>query len=317
MRPAGAGPVRWGGSRQRHAGAHGLARSDRVQLVAVEHVLPRARGEQEVGGHRGVGRGVGAEHRHQRDEARASADQEQRLRRSSRRPDEVPPDRAAELEDVADLGLAHEPRGDLAVVDQLDRQAREAAGGRGREGVRALRLVAVLGGQADIDVLAGDVAGPAVDVQLERPGARGLRRPPSARSPSARRAARAADLARLVAPVALLQPWVAAVVVAGGLPEAGVVLLASRSAPAPTWRSSRSTGAAPAGGRGRRARAPRASRRTPTPPRPCRRARPRAAGSSCSRHRTTPPHRQRWCRRPRARCRPRPPSTSSRASTTW
>ena len=43
---------------------------------------------------------------------------------------------------------------------------------RGGDRVAALRLVAVLGGQADVEVLAGSVTGPAGDVEDDRPDAR-------------------------------------------------------------------------------------------------------------------------------------------------
>ena len=65
---------------------------------------------------------------------------------------------------------------DLAVVDALDGQLEPRVLGGGGDRVGALRLVAVLGGQAHVDVLAGDVAGPAGDVEHDRARAARSRR---------------------------------------------------------------------------------------------------------------------------------------------
>ena len=107
--------------------------------------------------------------------------------------------------------------------------------------------------------------------------------------------------------VALLEPWVAVVVVAVALPESGLVVAASASALAPIWRSSRSTGAVPAAVPARRARA-----RARSPPysyatQAGRRSGPQVPGSSCSRRRTRRSRTRRRSRRLRAACRPIPP----------
>jgi len=70
--------------------------------------------------------------------------------------------------------LAGEIRGDLAVVDPLDRQRQPGVLGSGCDRVGALGLVAVLGGQAHVEVLTGDVPRPAAPVEHDRLRVRGL-----------------------------------------------------------------------------------------------------------------------------------------------
>ena len=62
-----------------------------------------------------------AQHRPERHDPGAAGDEEQRPT-AARLPDEVPADRASELEPVAGLQLVGEVRRDLAVLDPLDRQ---------------------------------------------------------------------------------------------------------------------------------------------------------------------------------------------------
>ena len=207
-----------------------------------------------------------AQHRHQRHEARAAADEQQRAAVVDR-PREVPADRPAHLELVAGAHLLDEVGRDLAVVDELDRELERVELGRRGDRVRALRLVAVLGGQAHVDVLAGAVPGPARARRARACARAASRRRPRARSPCARRSGGG----RSVAPVPLLAPRVAVVVVAGRLPEARLVVERSAPGRAPTSRSSRSTGAARAAAPGRRARGRAARRRTRRRPTPCRR----------------------------------------------
>jgi hypothetical protein len=64
--------------------------------------------------------------------------------------------------------------GDLAVIDSLDRQCELCALRRRCDRVRALSLVAVIGGEPDVDVLAGGVPSPDRHVEHYRLGARGL-----------------------------------------------------------------------------------------------------------------------------------------------
>ena len=113
---------------------------------------------------------AGADHRHQRHDARAAGHEQQRaaLRRL---PDEVAADRAAQLDLVARPQLVGQVRRDLAVVEALDGELDAGAVGRRGDRVAALRLVAVLGGQPDVDVLPGAVTGPVGHVEDERLGA--------------------------------------------------------------------------------------------------------------------------------------------------
>src|SRR3954471_16406793 len=94
---------------------------ERPELVAVEHILPAPRGDEQprvdgVGARRPV-----AQHRHERHESRAAGDEQQRAAVLDA-PGEVPADRAAELELIAGADLVGQVRRDLAVVDALDRQ---------------------------------------------------------------------------------------------------------------------------------------------------------------------------------------------------
>ena len=90
-------------------------------------------------------------------------------------PDEVAADRAAQLEAVTRPQLVDEEGRDLPVLQSLDGQDEAFPVGRGCQRVAPLGLVAVLGRQADVDVLAGAMAGPAGDVEDQARDARCLR----------------------------------------------------------------------------------------------------------------------------------------------
>jgi hypothetical protein len=114
-----------------------------------------------------VGNVARADHRHQRHDPRAAGDEQQRpaLRRL---PDEVAADGTTQFDLVARPKLVGQVRGDLAVVEALDGEIDAGAVGRRCDRVAALRLVAVLGGEADVDVLARPVSGPAGHVEGDR-----------------------------------------------------------------------------------------------------------------------------------------------------
>jgi hypothetical protein len=114
-----------------------------------------------------------AQHRHQRHEARAAGEQEQRAAVIDR-PGERPADRAAQLQLISGAHLAGQVRRHLAVVDPLDRERHDVALRLRRDRERALRLVAVLRGEAHVDVLAGAVAAPVGHLEHERAGGRRL-----------------------------------------------------------------------------------------------------------------------------------------------
>lgn len=83
-------------------------------------------------------------------------------------------DRTAQLHVVADCQLVDQVRRHLAVVQPLDGQ-RDVVVLRSRsDGVAALRLVAVVRGQTDIDVLPGTVAWPVRQVECDAPRVRRL-----------------------------------------------------------------------------------------------------------------------------------------------
>jgi hypothetical protein len=108
-----------------------------------------------------------AQHRHQRHEPGAARHQQQRPAVLDA-PREVAADGAAQLELVARAQLVGEVGRDLAVVDALDGQRQRRVLRRGGDRVGALRLIAVLGGQAHVDVLARHVPRPAGHLEPDR-----------------------------------------------------------------------------------------------------------------------------------------------------
>jgi hypothetical protein len=147
------------------------------ELVAEQRGTGGAHGVEQAEGRGAPGIRVAPDHRHQGHDPGAAADQLHRplgVRTVGRgAPDEPAAGGSPQLEPVADLGGVDEIGRDLAVVETVDRDL-EAAGGRRRgDRVRAHGRVAVLGGEPDVDVLAGDVVRPALD--LDRKGARSRR----------------------------------------------------------------------------------------------------------------------------------------------
>ena len=108
-----------------------------------------------------------AKHRPERHHAGAAGD-EQQGPAAGRLPDEVAADRAAELETIPRPELVGQVRRHLAVADALDGQLELCRAWCRRERVAALRLITVLGGQPDVDVLPREVAGPVRDVRAYR-----------------------------------------------------------------------------------------------------------------------------------------------------
>src|SRR4051794_3234823 len=145
------------------------ARLEPLELVAEERVGVAARRDEQVRLDVAAGGGGGAQHGHQGRDARAAGDEEDRPAVRGL-PAEVAADRAANLELVARPDLLDQVRRDLAVVDELDGDLQRVELGRRGDRVRALRLVAVLGGQPDVAVLPRPGARPVGDV--ERQGAR-------------------------------------------------------------------------------------------------------------------------------------------------
>ena len=228
--------------------------------------------------------GAVAHHRRQRHDAGAAGDEQERPP-VLRPPREPAADRAAQLDLVAVRSVLAQVAGHLAVGQHLDRQLDALVVGRCRDRVAALGLVAVLGGQADVDVLAGAMAGPVGDVDDEGVGASAS---PGGARPAGPRATGSRGTAAMSVPrVPLLAPGVAALVVAELLPEPEVVLDRQREPPDPLRalpevqvRHQEPGGTAVLGIAAAR---PRRCRR----PTPCRRSRRPAAGSWCSRRRST------------------------------
>ena len=144
-----------------------------LQLSAIDDVVPVPRRIDEASRHRvAVGRAL-PNHGHQRHDARASGDEQDGSTRAWI-PDEVAADRPAQLEPVAGPRLIGEVRRHFAIVDSLDRQLEVRRIRRGGDRVAPLGLVAVLGGQTHVHVLAGAVAGPVRDVEHDGLDARRL-----------------------------------------------------------------------------------------------------------------------------------------------
>ena len=114
-----------------------------------------------------------SKHGHQRDDAGASGHEQERPARAGL-PHEVAADRTAELEHVATAQLADEVVRDLTIGQALHRDREAPVFGSRSDRVAALRLVSVLGGEANVDVLARPVAGPLGDVQDDAPDPRRL-----------------------------------------------------------------------------------------------------------------------------------------------
>ena len=101
-----------------------------------------------------------AEHRHQRHDARATADQEQRAT-EAHIPDEISADRSADLELVTRHQHVVQVGRNFTIRDAFDRQLDLSHPfGRGGNGVAALRLIAVRRCQADVVVLPRPVGHP-------------------------------------------------------------------------------------------------------------------------------------------------------------
>jgi len=141
-----------------------------LQLLAVDDVRDGARGKEEACRHgvaRLTARGSVPQHGHQRRDARAARDEQQRSARGYR-PGEVAADWPAQLEPVARPGLVDEPGRHLPALQPLDREGKLRHLGRGGDRVAPLRLVAVVRCEADVDVLPREMAGPAWNIQHER-----------------------------------------------------------------------------------------------------------------------------------------------------
>jgi hypothetical protein len=105
-----------------------------------------------------------AQHGHQRRDARAARDEQQRPARSDG-PGEVAADRPAQSNPVARPGLVDEPGRHLPALEPLDREREPQRLGRGGDRVAPVGLVAVIRGEPDIDVLPRAMAGPVRHVE--------------------------------------------------------------------------------------------------------------------------------------------------------
>ena len=133
----------------------------------------RARGIEQRRRHCAARRGALAQHGHQRHHAGTAGDQEQRAAEVGR-PDEIAADRPAQLEAVAGARFAGKIGRHLALGDALDGE-RQCAGRRRRgDRIAALRLIAVLGGEPHVDMLAGFVARPLRHIEHQAAHARRL-----------------------------------------------------------------------------------------------------------------------------------------------
>jgi hypothetical protein len=139
-----------------------------LELVAVDDVFPTAGGEEQARVDVAAGGGAGADQRHQRRDARASGDEQQRpaLRRL---PDEVAADRAAELDPVARPELVRQEGRDLAVLETLDGQLDAGAIGHRCDRIGPPTTVrSRAGGGAGGGVMGGITARPFAPIQAVR-----------------------------------------------------------------------------------------------------------------------------------------------------
>ena len=109
----------------------------------------------------------GPDHRHQRSDAAPAGEQLDGVT-GAWLPHEVAADRPTQLDPVPRHQVLDEKRRDLALVDELHGDLDSVSVLRSGDRIGALRLVAVFGGEADVDVLAGAVAGPSGDIQHDR-----------------------------------------------------------------------------------------------------------------------------------------------------
>ena len=121
----------------------------------------------------GGGERAMAEHRHERHDPRTARDEEDRPV-LVRRPYEVAADRPAHLESVAGMQHVAQVRRDFAVVEPFDGELDMRVFRRRRDRVRALRLIAVVGDEPHVHVLAGAMPAPSGHVEHERVRARRL-----------------------------------------------------------------------------------------------------------------------------------------------
>src|SRR5215211_7970283 len=172
--PVVAGPNLRPGARQ------GVAHLERTvsccetfQLLAEDDLLVGARGVQQAGGYVAACGSPVADHRHQRRDARTPSNQEERSAVSCL-PGKIATDRPPELQ----LVLRHQHVGEvnrhLAVVQTLHREHEPLLLRGGGYGVAPPGLVAVLGGEPHVDVLACLVALPSGNLEQQALGPRGL-----------------------------------------------------------------------------------------------------------------------------------------------
>ena len=158
-------PARGPAARERVLNLHRVRPGQPLQLAAVEDVLGAPDGHQQARVDVTAMRGVVAQHRHQRHQPRAAGQQQQRAT-VLHAPRERSTDGTAQLERVTGAQFPGQVGRHLAVIDLLDRQCQLRRLRRRGDRVRALGLIAVLGGQANVDVLARVVPGPAGHVQV-------------------------------------------------------------------------------------------------------------------------------------------------------
>src|SRR5207247_2101227 len=158
---------RWGARQGVHDGEAVLP-GKHVELLAVDDLLVRARAVEKPSRVRDAcGRTV-PKHRHERYHARTTRDRQQRAFHRPV-PDEVPADRAAYLEAVADRDRVVEERRYLAVGYALDGEV-DLSGALWlrRHGVAPLSGVPVLRGEPNVVVLPGSVRRPVRQGERER-----------------------------------------------------------------------------------------------------------------------------------------------------
>src|SRR5262245_15461860 len=106
------------------------------------------------------------QHAHERNNPTPAADQQKRTARFQTGPDEMPSDRPAQLNRVAGLQLIGQEWRHLTVFQAIYRELQRGHFGWGGDRVAPFRTVTILGLEAYVRVLAGQMARPVVDREL-------------------------------------------------------------------------------------------------------------------------------------------------------
>ena len=117
-----------------------------------------------------------AKHGAQGHDSGATTDKQERAV-ELRLPNEIAADRSAQLQFVSGPEFVDEVRRDLTVFEALYGQDQIGVFGSGRDRIAALGLIAIFGGETDVDVAVGGVTGPCYAGPPRGAASGGRRRP--------------------------------------------------------------------------------------------------------------------------------------------